>query len=189
MTSLFDLTNEVAVVIGATGVLGGALADGLAAAGATVAVVGRNAGRGEARVAAIRSAGGTAQFFTADAMETASLAAAHTAIRQHARMAWVGALPAVFADALHLHILFLPAQKIKPARVLPKVPLAEVDPGPIPDTEPLATLVSPLTEFVHLESFERDHFGPKRTTGARALRGVEAHGLCALRDLRLRAVG
>ena len=81
MTSLFDLTNEVAVVIGATGVLGGALADGLAAAGATVAVVGRNTGRGEARVAAIRSAGGTAQFFTADAMETASLAAAHTAIR------------------------------------------------------------------------------------------------------------
>ena len=35
----------------------------------------------------------------------------------------------------------------------------------------------------------REHFGPKRTTGARALRGVEANGLCALRDLRLRAVG
>ena len=35
----------------------------------------------------------------------------------------------------------------------------------------------------------RDHFGPKRTTGARALRGVEANGLCALRDLRVRAVG
>ena len=35
----------------------------------------------------------------------------------------------------------------------------------------------------------REHFGPKRTTGARALRGVEANGLCALRDLRVRAVG
>ncbi len=35
----------------------------------------------------------------------------------------------------------------------------------------------------------REHFGPKRTSGARALRGVEADGLCALRDLRVRAVG
>ena len=52
-TSLFDLTNEVAVVIGATGVLGGALADGLAAAGAKVAVLGRNAERGQVRVKAI----------------------------------------------------------------------------------------------------------------------------------------
>jgi len=81
MTNLFDLENEVAVVIGATGVLGGALADGLAAAGAKVAVVGRNAGRGEARVNAIREAGGDAKFFSADAMETASVAAAHAAIR------------------------------------------------------------------------------------------------------------
>ena len=35
----------------------------------------------------------------------------------------------------------------------------------------------------------REHFGPKRTTGARALRGMEANGLCALRDLRVRVVG
>ncbi len=81
MTNLFNLENEVAVVIGATGVLGGALADGLAAAGAQVAVVGRNAERGEARVAAIRAAGGAAQFFGTDAMESAALAEAHTAIR------------------------------------------------------------------------------------------------------------
>jgi NAD(P)-dependent dehydrogenase (short-subunit alcohol dehydrogenase family) len=47
----FDLKNEIAVVIGATGVLGGALAEGLAAAGAKVAVLGRNAERGAARVA------------------------------------------------------------------------------------------------------------------------------------------
>jgi len=37
--NLFDLTGEVAVVIGATGVLGGAIAEGLARAGARVAVV------------------------------------------------------------------------------------------------------------------------------------------------------
>ena len=32
----------------------------------------------------------------------------------------------------------------------------------------------------------REHFGPKRNSGARPLRGVEANGLCAL---RVRAVG
>ena len=78
--SLFSLRNEVAVVIGATGVLGGALAEGLAAAGAKVAVLGRNAGRGEARAEVIRNAGGVAQFFAVDAMERASLQGAHQAI-------------------------------------------------------------------------------------------------------------
>lgn len=78
--SLFDLTGDVAVVIGATGVLGGALADGLAAAGAKIAVLGRNAERGEARAAAIREAGGQARFFAADAISRESLHAAHEAV-------------------------------------------------------------------------------------------------------------
>ncbi|HEY3897676.1 MAG TPA: SDR family NAD(P)-dependent oxidoreductase [Chthoniobacter sp.] len=80
MSNLFDLSQEVAVVIGATGVLGGALAEGLAAAGAKVAVLGRNAERGEARAEAIRKAGGTAQYFSADAIDRASLAAAHQSV-------------------------------------------------------------------------------------------------------------
>jgi len=80
MSNLFDLSNEIAVVIGATGVLGGALADGLAGAGAKVAVLGRNAERGEERVKAIRQAGGQAEFFSADAMDHASLSEAHAAI-------------------------------------------------------------------------------------------------------------
>lgn len=78
--ALFSLQNETAVVIGATGVLGGALADGLGAAGAKVAVLGRNAARGEERVKAIRDAGGEARFFSADAMSAESLNAAHTQI-------------------------------------------------------------------------------------------------------------
>ncbi len=78
--NLFDLSNEVAVVIGATGVLGGALAEGLGAAGARVAVLGRNAERGHERVAAIRKAGGLAHFFSADAIDPASLANAHKEI-------------------------------------------------------------------------------------------------------------
>src|SRR5262245_57395367 len=78
--SLFDLEGDVAVVIGATGVLGGALAEGLATAGAKVAVLGRNADRGQARVKAIKGAGGLAGFFAADAQNAATLKAAHKAV-------------------------------------------------------------------------------------------------------------
>jgi NAD(P)-dependent dehydrogenase (short-subunit alcohol dehydrogenase family) len=79
---LFDLSNEVAVVIGATGALGGALAEGLAGAGAKVAVIGRNAERGEGRVRNIQSRGGTAGFFAADAVKKESLQAAHQAVQK-----------------------------------------------------------------------------------------------------------
>jgi NAD(P)-dependent dehydrogenase (short-subunit alcohol dehydrogenase family) len=75
--SLFNLDGEVAVVIGATGVLGGALAEGLASAGASVAVLGRNKERGEACVQRIAKAGGKAKFFAADAINRESLAKAH----------------------------------------------------------------------------------------------------------------
>ncbi len=77
---LFDLTGEVAVVIGATGVLGGALAEGLAGAGAGVAVLGRNRERGEACTQRIVDGGGHAHFFAADAVDPASLADAHRQI-------------------------------------------------------------------------------------------------------------
>jgi NAD(P)-dependent dehydrogenase (short-subunit alcohol dehydrogenase family) len=74
---LFDLSKDVAVVIGGTGVLGGALALGLAQAGAAVAVLGRNAERGEARAHLIREAGHRAVFINCDAQNSASLKAAH----------------------------------------------------------------------------------------------------------------
>ncbi|SRR5581483_7808994 len=82
MTALFDLTGEVAVVIGATGVLGGALAEGLADAGARVAVLGRNRERGEACVKRIVEKNGQAQFFTADASDAESLSTAHREIEK-----------------------------------------------------------------------------------------------------------
>lgn len=78
--NLFQLNGEVAVVIGATGVLGGAMAEGLAAAGAKVAVIGRNAERGATRVSAIQKAGGVAAFFAADAIQRDQLHLAHEAI-------------------------------------------------------------------------------------------------------------
>lgn len=74
---LFDLTGEVAVVIGGTGVLGGALAEGFAKAGAKVAVLGRNEARGKARVAAIQAHGGMAAFFAVDAGSRCGLTEAH----------------------------------------------------------------------------------------------------------------
>jgi len=70
---MFDLSEDVAVVIGGTGVLGGKIAEGLAQAGAKVAVLGRNPDRGEACVERIRQSKGQAQFFTADAISRESL--------------------------------------------------------------------------------------------------------------------
>ena len=83
MKSLFDLTGETAVVIGATGVLGGAMARALAAAGAGVVVVGRNAERGAEQVSQIEAAGGRGLFLAADASDRAAVEAVLAGTRQH----------------------------------------------------------------------------------------------------------
>jgi NAD(P)-dependent dehydrogenase (short-subunit alcohol dehydrogenase family) len=80
--NLFDLSGEIAVVIGGTGVLGGAIAEGLAQAGAQVAVVGRNAERGEARAQLIQKSGRQSRFIAADAMSRESLRAANGEIEK-----------------------------------------------------------------------------------------------------------
>jgi NAD(P)-dependent dehydrogenase (short-subunit alcohol dehydrogenase family) len=75
LQQLFGLENQVAVVIGATGVLGGALAEGIAQAGAKVVVAGRSAERGSQRVETIEARGGTAVFQAVDADQRASVQA------------------------------------------------------------------------------------------------------------------
>ncbi len=80
---LFGLDSDVAVVIGGTGVLGGALCDGLAAAGAHVVVAGRSRPRGERRADAIRAAGGSAQFRAVDVTSRASLESLRDAALGH----------------------------------------------------------------------------------------------------------
>ena len=71
--NLFDLSDEVAVVVGATGVLGGGMALALASAGARVVVSGRSVERGNERVREIMKAGGRAIFFQTDATDRESL--------------------------------------------------------------------------------------------------------------------
>jgi NAD(P)-dependent dehydrogenase (short-subunit alcohol dehydrogenase family) len=70
---LFGFEDQVIVVIGGTGVLGGALSDGFAAAGGQVVVSGRNETKGLERVAAIEQAGGKAQFIAVDVFEKSSI--------------------------------------------------------------------------------------------------------------------
>jgi NAD(P)-dependent dehydrogenase (short-subunit alcohol dehydrogenase family) len=73
---LFDLSGQVAVVIGGTGVLGGAVAEGLAAAGASVAILGRSQERGAARAQSIAGGGGRAAAFMLDATDRDSVESA-----------------------------------------------------------------------------------------------------------------
>jgi NAD(P)-dependent dehydrogenase (short-subunit alcohol dehydrogenase family) len=73
LENLFGLSGQVAVVIGGTGVLGGALAEGIAHAGALTVVAGRGAERGQQRVAAIAKLGGKASFLPVDITQRKSV--------------------------------------------------------------------------------------------------------------------
>lgn len=72
-TQLFSLEGKTAVVIGGTGELCGAMAEGLAGAGAEVVLVGRSEAKAAARLARIEEAGGKAYFVSADVNARASL--------------------------------------------------------------------------------------------------------------------
>jgi len=63
---LFSLKGKVAVVIGGTGELCGTMSEGFAAAGATVAIVGRDAAKAKKRLDSIKKSGGKAEFFPCD---------------------------------------------------------------------------------------------------------------------------
>jgi NAD(P)-dependent dehydrogenase (short-subunit alcohol dehydrogenase family) len=73
LNSLFSLAGKVAVVIGGTGELCGAMASGLAGAGAEVVLVGRNEEKAKARLDKITAAGGKAYFLSAEASSKAEL--------------------------------------------------------------------------------------------------------------------
>jgi NAD(P)-dependent dehydrogenase (short-subunit alcohol dehydrogenase family) len=67
LNGLFGLTGRVAVLIGGTGELCGAIAEGLAAAGGEVVLVGRSAEKAEARLGRITDQGGRGWFYAAEA--------------------------------------------------------------------------------------------------------------------------
>ena len=74
LAGLFGLSGRTAVIVGGTGVLGGALAEGLARAGAFTVVAGRGEQRGLACVERIGAAGGDGMFLPVDATDRASVA-------------------------------------------------------------------------------------------------------------------
>ncbi len=80
LEDLFSLEDKVAVVTGATGVLGGEMARGLARAGARVGVLGRRRGRTEEVTRQISEAGGRATALTADVLERGDLEATRCSI-------------------------------------------------------------------------------------------------------------
>jgi NAD(P)-dependent dehydrogenase (short-subunit alcohol dehydrogenase family) len=73
---LFDLRGTRAVVLGGTGILGGRFAECLAAASAEVLILGRSVERGNAAVARITDAGGSASFIAVDASDRSTLESA-----------------------------------------------------------------------------------------------------------------
>lgn len=75
-----DLSGQVAVVTGASQGIGRAIAETLAANGATVVLVARNAGKLADVAAAIHAAGGTAEVFPCDVTQGEAIAAVIEAI-------------------------------------------------------------------------------------------------------------
>jgi len=80
LESMFGLTGRVAVVIGGTGELCGAIAEGLCAAGAEVVLVGRNPEKAKGRLERIAAAGGRGWFHAAEATSRRDLEALRDAV-------------------------------------------------------------------------------------------------------------
>lgn len=77
---LFSLRDKVAVVTGGTGVLGGAMARGLAQAGASVAILGRREDKAKEVSAQLSLEGLSALALPADVLGKASLESAHKSL-------------------------------------------------------------------------------------------------------------
>lgn len=87
LESLFGLGGQTAVVIGGTGVLCGAQAQGLARAGARVVLAGRSPEKGAERVAAIEAEGGRASFIAVDVSDRTSVQAlCDEVVERHGRV-------------------------------------------------------------------------------------------------------
>jgi 2-dehydro-3-deoxy-D-gluconate 5-dehydrogenase len=79
--TIFDLQNRVAFVTGGNGGIGLGMAKGLAGAGATVVITGRNKTKAQLALSELRALGGQAEFIELDVLKEASC---HAAIKQAA---------------------------------------------------------------------------------------------------------
>lgn len=77
---LFSLTNKSAIITGGTGVLGQAMVGGLAAAGASVAILGRRKDVAERLAQKVTSAGGNAIAVVADVLDHDQLVKARESV-------------------------------------------------------------------------------------------------------------
>ena len=75
MSKMFDLTGRVALVTGGNGGIGLGMATGLAKAGATVMIAGRNGAKNDAAVAGLRALGAKAESIAVDVTAPASITA------------------------------------------------------------------------------------------------------------------
>lgn len=82
MKNLFDLTGKVAVVTGGNGVLGGAMSEGLASAGARVGILGRTQETVAEQVDKIKVNGGDATALVADVLDKNSIRKAQNKITE-----------------------------------------------------------------------------------------------------------
>lgn len=87
MNNLFDVTDKVVVITGATGVLASTAAKSLAEAGAKIALLTRNVDNLESVIKEIESHGGTAKGFKADILSEDSLKEVRDEI-----LAWNGSI-------------------------------------------------------------------------------------------------
>ena len=74
-SQLFSLSGKVAVVIGGTGELCGAMAQGFGEAGAQVVLVGRDAAKAETKLANLKAAGAEGYFVSCDVAKKSDLEA------------------------------------------------------------------------------------------------------------------
>ena len=70
--TIFDLQKRVAFITGGNGGIGLGMAKGLASAGATVVIAGRNKTKAQSALAELRSRGARADFVELDVLEEAS---------------------------------------------------------------------------------------------------------------------
>src|SRR6185312_12477582 len=85
--AIFDLKNRVAFITGGNGGIGFGMAKGLAEAGASVAIAGRNKTKAQSALSEIRSLGGQAEFVEMDVLnETSCRLAIQNAVERFGRL-------------------------------------------------------------------------------------------------------